>query len=135
MKRLLFRVILSMLAFSFVLPMIPGIDFHGKFVAALFLSVVFGLMLWLVEALAVTLAALWTLSTFGLALLWLIPLWVIGFWLLPALALLLTAQMLPQYFSVSGFFPAALAGLVMLFIGVVTSENNHKLRGNGARNS
>lgn len=125
MKRLLLRVLLSILAFSMILPAIPGIDFHGNFLAAFALSIVFGVMLWLVEAIAVALAAIWTLSTFGLALLWLIPLWLIGFWLLPALALLLTAHLLPQYFTVTGFLPAALAGLVMLLIGVVTSDNNH----------
>jgi len=128
MKRLLLRVLLSMLAFSMIFPVIPGIDFHGNVLAALALSVVFGIMLWLVEAVAVAVAAIWTLSTFGLALLWLIPLWVIGFWLLPALALLLTAHFLPQYLTVNGFLPAALAGMVMLLIGVLTSDRNHNRR-------
>lgn len=129
MKTLLLRVLLSIVAFSLVLPVIPGIDFHGNFFAAFALSIVFGLMLWLVEALAVALAALWTLSTFGLALLWIIPLWVIGFWFLPTAALLITAQILPQYLTVDGFLPAALAGLVMLLIGIVSSDNNHKRKG------
>ena len=131
MKNLILRILLSCLAFTLVFPHIPGMDFHGNFLAALALSLVFGIMLWLVELLAVAFAALWTVSTFGLALLWLIPLWVIGFWIMPALALMLTSALLPQYLTVSGFLPAALAGFVMFFIGVLCSDK--KQRRNGAQ--
>jgi len=41
---------------------------------------------------------------------------------LPAFALMLTADVMPQYLTVSGFVPAALAGLVMLVIGGVTGS-------------
>jgi uncharacterized membrane protein YvlD (DUF360 family) len=79
-------------------------------------------MLWAVETLTMGLAAIWTLGTLGLALLWLIPLWILGFWLLPAIALILTADVMPQSLSVDGFYPAALAGLVMLVIALATSK-------------
>jgi len=62
-----------------------------------------------------------TVSSLGLSLLWLIPLWILGFWLLPAFALMLTADVMPQYLSISGFGPAAIAGIVMLLIGSLTS--------------
>lgn len=120
--RTIIRLILSALAFTTIMPLIPGVDFHGSFWTALALSVLFGIMLWLVELITLALAAIWTISSFGLALLWLIPLWIIGFWILPALALMLCSALLPQYFSIDGFLPAALAGLVMLVIGILTSK-------------
>ena len=123
MIRGVLRLVLTALAFVTILPMIPGIDFHGNFMSALLISLLFGLMLWLVELLVVFVAALWTVASLGLALLWLIPLWVIGFWVLPALALLLTAHFVPQHLTVTGFFPAAMAGLVVMFIGLLTSKS------------
>lgn len=123
MLRGILRLVLTALAFVVLLPMIPGIDFHGNFLAAVLISLLFGIMLWLVELGVVAAGALWTVASFGLALLWLIPLWVIGFWVLPALALLLTAHFVPQHLTISGFWPAALAGLVMMLIGLLTSKS------------
>lgn len=119
---LLIRLVLTAASFFFILPLIHGINFHGNFWAALVISVVFGFMLWLVELAAVALSAVITVTSFGLSLLWLVPLWIVGFWLLPAFALMLTADVMPQYLTVSGFVPAALAGLVMLVIGGVTGS-------------
>ena len=118
---LIIRLLLTAAAFVFILPLIQGIDFHGNYGAALVLSLVFGLMLWLVELSAVALSAVVTVSSLGLSLLWLIPLWILCFWLLPAFALMLTADVMPQYLSISGFGPAAIAGIVMLLIGSLTS--------------
>ncbi|MBX9686412.1 MAG: phage holin family protein [Candidatus Obscuribacterales bacterium] len=120
--RLIIRLLLSALAFTSILPLIPGIQFHGGFMTALLLSIVFGLMLWAVEVLALAIAAIWTIGSFGLALLWLIPLWVVGFWLLPCLSLMLTASVLPQFLSISGFIPAALAAFPLLCVGLLTSK-------------
>ncbi len=126
MKRFLIKLLLSVFAFTTVLPMIPGIDFHGSFIASVLLSIVFGFILWGVEVVTVLLAGIWTVSTFGLALLWLIPLWITGFWVMPAIALMLTANLLPQYLTINGFIPAAVAGLVMLVIGLVTGKQKKK---------
>lgn len=120
--RLLLRLVLTALAFTTVLPMIGGIDFHGNFVAALIMSVLFAVLLWAVELIAVALAAVWTIGSFGIALLWIIPMWIVGFWMFPAIALMLTADIMPQYLSVSGWMPAAIAGFVMLAIGLITSD-------------
>lgn len=120
--RLLVRLLLSALAFTSILPMIHGISFHGSFWAGVILSAVFAVMLWVVELICTAMATILTVGSLGLALLWIIPLWIVGFWLLPAFALLLTSDFLPQYLTVSGFFPAALAGLVLLFVGLLTSE-------------
>ena len=117
---MLIRVILEALAFLYLLPMIQGIQFHGTFVHAIGLAVFFTMMLWAVEALAVGIAAIMTVSTFGLALLVLIPLWVFGFWLIPAIALKLVADFMPAYLIVSGWLPAVLGGLVLFFIGLIT---------------
>lgn len=128
MIRVLVRFFLTALTFAFILPMINGIDFHGNFVAALGLALVFGIMVWLVDILAVTLTAALTIGTLGLALLWLIPLWLLGFWLLPAVALKLVADFMPAYFTVMGWGPAILGGLVMLLIGTLTSHTWTKIK-------
>ncbi len=121
--RILIRLGLMAAAFAFILPQIHGISFHGNFAIALVLSLVFGLVLWLVEITVIALSAVLTVSSLGLALLWLIPAWILGFWLLPAFAMMLTADFVPQYLTVSGFVPAALAGLVMLAISFLTRDD------------
>lgn len=120
--RLILRLVLTALAFTTVLPLINGIDFHGNFVGALVLSVVFAVLLWAVELVAMALAAVLTVGSFGLALLWIIPLWIVGFWMFPAIALMLASDLMPQYLTVTGAYPAALAGFVMLGIGLLTSD-------------
>lgn len=120
--RLISRLLLTAFAFTAILPMIHGINFHGNFIAALMMAAVFAILLGVVETIAKALAAVFTISTFGLALIWIIPAWLLGFWIFPALALMLTADLMPHYLTVQGFLPAALAGLVMLGIGVLTSE-------------
>ncbi len=114
------RLALKALAFVYLLPMLGGIDFHGNFVAAVCLAVLFSLMLWGVEVAAMALSAYLTVMTFGLALLVLIPVWLLGFWLLPAFALKLVADFMPQYLSVSGWGPAILGGLLMMVVSLIT---------------
>lgn len=97
-----------------------GISFHGNFLTAIVLAIFFGIMLWIVEVVAVALSALFTISTAGLALLWIIPAWILGFWILPAVALKLLADLLPGYLAVEGWMPAIVGGLVMLGISLVT---------------
>lgn len=122
MLRLIVRIFLSALAFIYVLPMIQGISFHGNFMAAVGISIIFAVMLTVVELLALAISAVLTVSTLGLALLWLIPLWILGFWVLPAVALMLVADFMPTYLTVSGWIPAILAGLVMMSVGMATSK-------------
>ena len=126
MKRFIIKLILSVLAFTTVLPMIPGIDFHGNVGSAVVLSLVFGVMLWLVELVVGFAATIWTVTTLGLALLWIVPLWIFGFWIMPALAFMGTAALLPQYLTVNGFMPAAIAGFVMLIISLLTGSKPKK---------
>ena len=126
MVRLLIRVVLSALAFIYVLPMISGIQFHGGLVAAMGMALFFGIMVWLVDAAAIALSALITVGTLGLALLWLIPLWLLGFWILPAVALKLVSDFMPSYLSVTGWIPAILGSLVLMFISLITSGSMGK---------
>ncbi len=121
MTSFLIRLALIAAAFYFVLPMIPGITFHGSFMYALGAGVLFAVLGWIVEAIAIALTAMLTIGTFGLALVVLIPAWLLGFWLLPAIVLKLVADFIPAEFAVHGWVPAILGGLVMLVIGVVTS--------------
>ncbi len=120
--RILIRLGLMAAAFAFVLPQIHGISFHGNLAIALVLSLLFGLVLWLVEITVMALSAVLTVTSLGLALLWIIPAWILGFWVLPAVAMMITADFVPQYLTVSGFVPAALAGLVMLAISFLTKD-------------
>lgn len=120
--RFLLKLLLTAIAFVAILPMIPGIAVHGNFVVAIGLAVGFGIMLWAVDLVALAISAALTISSFGLALLWLIPMWILGFWLLPAFALKMMADIFPTYVSISGWTAAILGGLVMMVIGIVTTD-------------
>jgi hypothetical protein len=120
MLRLMTRLVLTALAFTAVLPHIPGISFHGSFFEALMLSVMFSLILWLVDVVAIALSAMAAVGTLGMALLWLIPLWVLGFWLLPAVALKVVSDLTP-WLNILGWMPAVVGGVIMLLIGLITS--------------
>lgn len=120
--RFLVKLGLTAVAFTCLLPLIHGISFHGGFLAGLVFAFLFGIILWIVDVVAIALSAVLAISSFGIALLWLIPVWILGFWLLPALALMVVSDCFPQYLSISGWTPAVLGGLVLLLIGVATSK-------------
>ena len=119
---LLIRLVVKALAFMFLLPIIPGIHLHAGFLTAVVLAIFFSLTQWLVEIGAAALTAWLTISTLGLALLILIPMWILGFWLLPAVALKMVADLMPQYLSVGGWEPAILGGLLLFVVGMVTTD-------------
>lgn len=123
MTRYMIRLLLISAAFFFVFPMIPGIQFHGNFAHALVVGMLFAFIGWIVESFAIAISALLTLGTLGMALVILIPAWILGFWLLPALALMYVAQLVPGSLSFAGWQPAMWGGLIMLGIGIVTSGN------------
>lgn len=122
--KLLMKIVLTAAAFAFILPLIPGIDFHGGFLTAILISLLFGIMLWVTDVVAVALSALITIGSMGLALIWLIPLWILGFWLLPAVALKIVADFMPANLTITGWIPAILGGLIMMFIGLITSDTS-----------
>lgn len=124
MKLLLLKIGLTAAAFAFILPLIPGISFHGGFLTAILISLLFGVMLWITDVVAVALSAVITIGSLGMALIWLIPLWILGFWLLPAVALKLVADFMPGNLTVAGWIPAILGGLIMMFIGLVTADSS-----------
>ncbi|HEY9869037.1 MAG TPA: hypothetical protein V6D08_07715, partial [Candidatus Obscuribacterales bacterium] len=106
MRRYLLRLVLIGSAFYFLFPMIPGVQFHGNFIHALLAGAVFAFCGWIVEVVAITISAILTIGTLGLALFLLIPAWLFGFWLLPAVALRLVADFMPSVLSFSGWMPA-----------------------------
>ena len=126
MIRSIIRVLLTALAFAFLLPMLPGIDLHGNFGIAIVAAIFFGIAGWLVDLAALTLSTIFTVSTLGLALLWLIPLWLVGFWMLPVFALKLVAHMMPTHLTIHGWLPAIEGGLIMLVIGTTTANWKRK---------
>ncbi len=126
MKSYLMRLALISIAFYFIFPMIPGIQFHGNFLHAIGVGVFFAFLGWVVESLAIALSAILTIGTFGMALLVLIPAWLFGFFLLPAFVLRYLADIMPGSLSFTGWEPAIWGGLVMLVIGIATSGPVHE---------
>lgn len=128
MKRFFLRLVLLAFAIDIILPMLPGISFHGNFLHAIGAGLFFTLLVWLVEWLALALSAVLAITTFGLALVFLIPIWIIGFWLLPAICLKLLAGLIPGFLTVNGWFPAIWGGVIMLVVGVITGERPAKYK-------
>jgi uncharacterized membrane protein YvlD (DUF360 family) len=124
MIKFIVRLVLMALVFEFVLPNIPGISFHGQFMTALWMSVAFGVATFLVDVFAMFISAVLSISTFGLALLVLIPLWAIGFLILPAVALKLLADFMPGSLTIHDWTAAALGGLVMFVVNAATGKTN-----------
>lgn len=122
----LVRLVLLALAFEFILPMISGISVHGGFMTSLGLALMFSILGVIVSWIAAAMTAVAAIGTLGLALLVLIPLWVLGFWLIPAYVLILTANVMPAYLTVSGWGPAVLGGLITLVIGIATDRPYRK---------
>jgi uncharacterized membrane protein YvlD (DUF360 family) len=125
MTRHLMRLALTASAFFFLFPLIPGANFHGNFAHAILAGILFSILGWCVEISAISISALLAIGTLGMALILLIPAWLFGFWLLPACALRLVADFMPSILTFSGWIPAIWGGLIMLFIGVITSGDIH----------
>ncbi|MBN8659100.1 MAG: phage holin family protein [Candidatus Obscuribacter phosphatis] len=126
MVRSIIRLLLTASAFYFLLPMLPGVEFHGNFMHALAAGILFAFFGWLVEFLAIAISAMLTIGTWGMALLILVPAWLFGFWLLPAVTLKVLAGVMPATLSITGWLPAIGGGLIMMIIGVATSGDTHK---------
>ncbi len=105
--------------------MLPGIEFHGDFFVACGLGMFFSILLALIEVIAAFLSTIWTLSTFGLALLVLIPMRLFCFWVLPTVALLVMAQLLPGILTIENWIPAAIGAIVLLIVNVITRDRKH----------
>jgi hypothetical protein len=126
MTRFLIRLLLIASAFYFVFPEIPGVTFHGTFVHAAVAGLVFVVVAWVVELVAIAISAMLAVGTLGLALVILIPAWLLGFWILPAVGLKYLAMMMPETLSFTGWTPVLYASLPMLVIGVITSGDVHE---------
>jgi len=120
MSMFIIRIFVQALTIAFFFPLIPGIHLHGGIGTACVLALFFSIMLWAVEVLAAALAAVWTISTLGLALLAIIPLWIFGFWIMPAIALKVVSDFMPEALTVSGWLPAVFGGLELLIAGMLT---------------
>ena len=70
------------------------------------MALAFSTLFWLIDRLAFLLSTIFTVTTFGLALLWLVPFWIVGFWIVPTLALKLVAVVMPLNMTISGWLPA-----------------------------
>ena len=124
MIKLIIRVLLTAVAFFFILPLISGISFHGNFVEAIGIGALFAVMTWVVGKAIGMASTVFAVGTLGLGLLILIPLFLFGFWLVPALVLKLTASIAPAYLTVSGWGPAIWGGLVLLVVNMLTHSRS-----------
>jgi hypothetical protein len=131
MKRYLIRLVLFAVAFYFLFPLLPGVDFHGNFAHALLAGALFAFLGWLFELFAIFASAILTIGTLGMALFLLVPAWIFGFWLLPAVTLKAVASVMPATLQFAGWMPAIYGGLIMLAIGIVTSGDLHMKVRNG----
>jgi len=126
MINFLIRVTLLACVFYFAFPRIHGIEFHGTFLHAAVVGLVFAFVGWALESLAIAATAIMAIGTLGLALIVLVPAWILGFWILPAIALKLVAQFMPASLTIDGWMPAIWGGLVMLAVGLITGGNTYK---------
>lgn len=126
MLRLILRICLKALAIMYLFPHMKGIQFHGDFATALGLAVFFSLLLSFAEFLAAFASGVLTISTLGLALLVIIPARILFFWLLPTVSLVLISDWFPHLLSLHNWLSAALGGLVLLTIGLVTRPRKRK---------
>lgn len=108
--------------FRCVLPAIPGIHFSGHLSNAIVMALAFSTLFWLIDRLAFLLSTVFTVTTLGLALLWLVPFWIFGFWIVPTLALKLVACVMPLNLSISGWFPAIFGGLLLLAVNIIVGS-------------
>jgi hypothetical protein len=89
------------------------------------LGILFSILLALLEVLAAFLSTIWTLSTFGLALLVLIPMRLFCFWVLPTVSLLVMAHFFSKVLSFGNWFSAAIAAIILLIIGWLTRDRKN----------
>lgn len=121
--KFLLRTALTAFAFAFVFPNIEGLSFTGSFFPdAVAYALMFAVFAWIVNVVARLATAVLAIGTFGLGLIVLVPMWIFGFWLLPAWGLMWLADFAPAHLTVAGWVPAAIGGLVMLFINLVTNN-------------
>ena len=116
------RLLILSLVFRCALPAIPGIVFHGHLSNAMVMALAFSVLFWLIDRLALLLSTIFTVATFGLALLWLVPFWIFGFWIVPTMALKLVAVVMPLNLSISGWWPAIFGGLMLFAINLLVGR-------------
>lgn len=123
--KLVITAVLYAISFIWVIPALGiGVTTHGGFGTALGLAFAFTVVSWLVGA---GLRIL-TFATLGLVGCLTVLLW----WAIPALCLHFTAQLFPQYLSVSSASAAIFAGLILMVASVL---GNGLAGGNSNRSS
>jgi uncharacterized membrane protein YvlD (DUF360 family) len=105
--------------FRCALPAIPGFEFTGDLSNAAVMALAFSTIYWLLDKAAAATATLLSIATLGLALLILVPLWIVGFWVVPAVALKLVASVMPNNLHISGWYPAIIGSLLMVFVNII----------------
>ena len=109
----------------YVMPALNGVRYHGDFFIACAIGIFFAIVLALLEVMAVFFSTIWTLSTFGLVLVILIPMRVLCFWVLPTFSLLLIAYLFPHVLTIQSWISAAIGAIVLLIVSWTTRDRRH----------
>jgi hypothetical protein len=122
MGRFALTTVLSAIAFSLLLPFIPGFEFHGGIVVATALALITSGTAFLAKAVGRAATLTMRIRTIAPATVVLTPMWLIGVWLLPALELNFFASLWPNMLTLSSAWAVVLAAGVLLFINAATND-------------
>ena len=124
MLRLIVRILLTAVLFSFVFPKIAsGVQFHGQFWPDSIISaIVFAMVSYLVGVLITLSATFLSVLTFGLTVL----VFVLGFWLIPAIQLQAFAHYFPEQLTIASWGSAIWGGLLLMVVNIMTASLRSK---------
>lgn len=126
MLRLIVRVILTALLFSYVFPaVVPGVQFHGNFWPQAFIyAAAFSLVAWAVRWLIGLGALVFSVATLGIGALLVFLALIFGFWMIPAIQLQVFAYYFPEHFTVASWGSAIVAGLLLMVVNFLTQKSS-----------
>lgn len=114
MSQIILRVLLVAAALEYVLPVVSGVSIHKDLTGVLIASLVFNAIFWSLECLLKVIVFGINVGTLGLGAFLTSSLKFLAALLCPSLALIGTAQVLPQSLHIGSYFPGALcAGLAL----------------------
>lgn len=120
MIRFILNVLLTALAFSFLMPLLGGIHFSGSFGNAIVYSLLLGLVSIVVNIALLAATAAFGIATAGAGAVLMFFLYLLGFWLIPAIQLEVLAWWFPKHLQIDSFGYAILGSLILMVINFLT---------------
>jgi len=124
MLKFALRVLLTAVAFSFIFPKLtPGVAIAGQFwPEGIIAALVFAVTAYIIGVVINLAATAFAIGTLGFGLLLIVPLYLLGFWLIPAIQLQVAASWFSEIFTVSSWWSAIGAGLILMIINAMTAS-------------